>query len=61
MLKLIGIRTLVAYICTIGALAFTAWQAPEHLAVIVTALIALFGLLLGKKPDEPKPPEPKDG
>lgn len=53
--QIIGVRTLVAYLFTIGVLAFTAWQASEHLAVVVTALIALFGLLLGKKPDNKEP------
>ena len=51
--QIIGMRTFMAYIATVLVLAFTAWKTPDALAVVVTALIALFGLLLGKKPDEP--------
>ena len=53
MKQIIGMRTLIAYLATVGTLILVSWKAPDALAVVVTALIALFGLLLGKKKDEP--------
>ena len=47
--KLIGVRSLIAFSEAIGAIVIAAWLIPEHLVAITATIVALFGMLLGRR------------
>ena len=48
----IGENKLIAYIAGLIIIGVAAWQRPDALAAVTTAVIAMFGLLLNKKKEE---------
>lgn len=47
--KLIGVRSLIAIMWGIGAIVLVAKIAPDTLASVCTAIVAILGLLFGHK------------
>lgn len=48
----IGENKLVAFLAGLSTLIVTAWLVPDALSSVTTAVVALFGMLIGKKKGE---------